>query len=190
MSGTAAVFLRSTAVDQASYAFRSYSRCHCPSQTLFSTHISCRLRHFASSPLANLKGKGGRGKMGKKTWRKMRRRRRERRDRQDQWSGKKGGAERALIGETAHVSQNEKGKSGGGGDNKQGSAVFLDRRVYRQANRTGAVTIAAARNCPPDCCAQSAALGSPARHWRTLGCVQRGGPGMSAQVVAASLQQQ
>lgn len=55
--------------------------------------------------------------MGKKTWRKMRRRRRrrrERRDRQDQWSGKKGGVERALIGETAHVSQNEKGKSGGG----------------------------------------------------------------------------
>lgn len=39
----------------------SYSRFHCSSQASFSTHISCRLRHFASLPLANLKGKMGGG---------------------------------------------------------------------------------------------------------------------------------
>lgn len=71
MSGMKAVLLRFPAVDRAGYAFQTVSRFHWSSQTLFSAHISCRLRHFASLPLANLKGKkGGGGREVKKGFQK------------------------------------------------------------------------------------------------------------------------
>lgn len=89
---------------------------------------------------------------------------------------------RGGLGRTAQVDQSEEGKGRVAltlkiARGQQGSAVFLDGLVYRQANHTGAVTITAARNTAHQIAVHNPqhSVGAPARHWRAVDCAGGGG---------------